>query len=127
MESGFGIRWVVPLLVIQGDDDAVVPPAVAARLVARWTAVNDLFEDGLLNNSLNLMDETETAPSVPGQAFVHAYLPCCSGGRSLFESYLVEGMGHAWPGPVADSLYMDHAGPDAAAVAWGFAKRYPMS
>jgi poly(hydroxyalkanoate) depolymerase family esterase len=34
----------VPLLVIQGEEDAVVPPLVATRLVAHWTAVSDFVE-----------------------------------------------------------------------------------
>ncbi|MCC5669026.1 PHB depolymerase family esterase [Nostoc sp. CHAB 5784] len=53
----------VPLLVIQGEEDAVVPPLVATRLVAHWTAVGDFVDDGLLNDSLNLIEKTTTVPS----------------------------------------------------------------
>ncbi|MBL6279374.1 PHB depolymerase family esterase [Micromonospora fiedleri] len=37
----------VPLLVIQGERDEVVPPLVATRLVEQWTTVGDLVDDGL--------------------------------------------------------------------------------
>lgn len=53
----------VPLLVIQGEDDDVVPPLVATRPVEHWTAVSDLADDGLLNDSLDLVEETTTVPA----------------------------------------------------------------
>lgn len=60
----------VPLLVVQGEDDDVVPPLVATRLVEHWTAVSDHIDDGLLNDSLNLIEETTTVPAEQGR---HAY------------------------------------------------------
>ena len=48
-------------------------------------------------------------------------------GTSLVESYLVQGMGHVWPGPAGDDTYTDHAGPDASAIIWDFAERHPKS
>lgn len=113
----------VPLLVIQGENDDVVPPLVATRLVAHWTAVNDLVDDGLLNNSLQLVEETETVPARSGR---HAYTRTAlvtPQGESVVESYLVDEMGHAYPGPAGEGLFTDQAGPDASAIAWDFAKR----
>ncbi|GAB3804517.1 GOLPH3/VPS74 family protein [Micromonospora zhanjiangensis] len=40
-------------------------------------------------------------------------------------SYLVHVMGHAWPGPAGDGLFIDRAGPDASAIIWDFAQRHP--
>lgn len=117
----------VPLLVIHGEDDEVVPPLVADRLVAHWTAVHDFVDDGLLNNSLHLVEATETVPGVPGR---HPYTKTtltAADGSSMVESYMVEGLGHAWPGPAGDGMFTDHAGPDAGAAAWDFARRHPMS
>lgn len=117
----------VPLLVIQGDADTVVPPVVATRLVTHWTAVGDLVDDGLLNESLNLVEATTTAPSAQGRhGYTHTSITRADG-TSLVESYLVQGMGHAWPGPAGDGLYTDHAGPDASAIVWDFARRHPKS
>jgi poly(hydroxyalkanoate) depolymerase family esterase len=115
----------VPLLVIQGEEDAVVPPLVATRLVAHWTAVSDFVDDGLLNDSLNLIEETTKVPSELGR---HAYMHTTitqPNGTSLVESYLVQDMGHVWPGPTGEGVYTDHAGPDASALIWAFAKRHP--
>ena len=117
----------VPLLVFQGEDDDVVPPLVGARLVAHWTAVGDLVDDGLLNDSLTLVEKNTTVPSAQGtHSYTHSTLTTPDG-TSLVESYMVQGMGHAWPGPDGDGLYTDRAGPNASAIVWDFAKRHPMA
>jgi poly(3-hydroxybutyrate) depolymerase len=115
----------VPLLVVQGEKDDVVPPFVATRLVAHWTAVNDLVDDGLLNDSMRLVEETESVPAMSGR---HGYTRTAlmtPQGDSVIESYLVDEMGHAYPGPAGEGLFTDQAGPDASAIAWDFAKRHP--
>lgn len=115
----------VPLLVIQGEEDAVVPPIVATRLVAHWTAVGDFVDDGLLNDSLNLVEETTTVPSEQGRhSYTHTTITAPDG-TFLIELYLIQDMGHAWPGPAGDGIYIDRAGPDASAIVWDFAQRHP--
>ncbi len=117
----------VPMLVIQGREDEVVPPLVANRLVAHWTAVHDLVDDGLLNDSLAVAEETHHVPAASGG---HAYTRTtrtAAGGAMVIESYLVDGMGHAWPGPFGSGMFTDEAGPDASALAWDFASRYALS
>ncbi|WP_157987937.1 extracellular catalytic domain type 1 short-chain-length polyhydroxyalkanoate depolymerase [Jiangella endophytica] len=116
----------VPLLVVQGEDDEVVPPIVATRLVEHWTAVSDLVDDGLLNDSLNLVEETTTVPAEHDRhAYTHTTLTAPDG-TSVVESYLVRDMGHAWPGPAGEGLFTDRSGPDASAIVWDFARRHPM-
>jgi poly(hydroxyalkanoate) depolymerase family esterase len=115
----------VPLLVIQGEEDEVVPPLVATRLVEHWTAVADLVDDGLLDNSLELVEETVRVPSEQGRhTYTHTKLTTPDG-TSLVELYLVQDMGHVWPGPAGNGTYTDHAGPDASALTWEFAMRHP--
>jgi len=115
----------VPLLVIQGEDDDVVPVLAATRLVEQWTAVGDLVDDGLLNDSPRVVEETSL---VPGDGDSHSYehmTLTTRDGRSVVESYLVEGMGHVWPGPAGEGLFTDRSGPDASALVWDFARRHP--
>jgi poly(hydroxyalkanoate) depolymerase family esterase len=115
----------VPLLVIQGEEDEVVPPIVATRLVAHWSALSDFIDDGLLNDSLNVSEETTTVPSEQGKhSYTHTAFTLPNG-RSLLELYLVQNMEHVWPGPAGDGTYTDHAGPDASAIVWDFAKLHP--
>ncbi|RIV40348.1 extracellular catalytic domain type 1 short-chain-length polyhydroxyalkanoate depolymerase [Micromonospora radicis] len=116
----------VPLLVVQGEQDDVVPTLVATRLVAQWTAVGDLVDDGLPNDSLGLTEKTVSVPAAAGRhAYAHSTVTAADG-SSIVESYVVQDMGHAWPGPDGDGRYTDHAGPDATALVWEFAKRHPM-
>lgn len=117
----------VPLLVMQGAEDTVVPPLLATRLVAHWTAVHDLVDDGQLNNSLDFAEATTITPAGPDRHSYTRTLVTAADGGSVIESYLVEGMGHVWPGPAGDGLFTDHAGPDASALVWEFAKRHPMT
>lgn len=114
----------LPLLVIQGDDDEVVPPVVGSRLVAHWTAVNDLIDDGLLNRSLRMIERTHVVPSTSNTLAYTRTTRTAAEGFSFIESYLVEGLGHAWPGATGEGVFTDHAGPDASTIAWDFAKRH---
>lgn len=115
----------VPLLIVQGEDDDVVPPMVGTRLAEHWTAVSDLVDDGLLNDSLDLVEETTTVPAEQGRHGYTRSLLTTSDGTSAVESYLVHDMGHAWPGPAGEGLFTDRAGPDASAIVWDFARRHP--
>lgn len=116
----------MPMLIIQGERDEVVPPLVATRLAAHWTAVGDLVDDGLPNGSLDPTEETVSVPAAEGRhAYAHSTIRA-SDGSSVVETYRVQDMGHAWPGPNGDGRYTDHAGPDASAIVWEFAKRHPM-
>ncbi len=117
----------VPLLVIQGERDEVVPPLVATRLVEQWTTVGDLVDDGLPNDSLDLTEETASVPAATGRhAYTHTTIKAPDG-RSIVEAYRVQDMGHAWPGPDGDGWYTDQAGPDASEIVWEFAARHPMN
>lgn len=116
----------VPLLVIQGEEDEVVPPLVGTRLVEHWTAVTDLVDDGQLNDSLDTLKQTTTVPPSGDRHGFTRTTVTTPDGTSVVEAHLVDGMGHAWPGPAGVGTYTDRAGPDAAALAWDFARRHPM-
>ncbi|TWJ25182.1 poly(hydroxyalkanoate) depolymerase family esterase [Micromonospora endolithica] len=116
----------VPLLVIQGERDKVVPPLVATRLVEHWTALGDLVDDGLPNDSLDLTEETVSVPAAAGRhGYTHTTVSARDG-SSIVEAYRVQDMGHVWPGPDGDGRYTDHAGPDVSTIVWEFAARHPM-
>ncbi|AQA01336.1 hypothetical protein BVC93_01585 [Mycobacterium sp. MS1601] len=117
----------VPLLVVQGDLDEAVPPLVATRLVEHWSAVHDLVDDGLLNNS-RVWNDTVSTNEVPGgHRYTHTVYTHEGESASAIELFLVEGMGHAYSGPAAQGLFVDRAGPDTSALVWNFAKDHPLS
>jgi poly(hydroxyalkanoate) depolymerase family esterase len=108
----------VPLLVIQGADDTAVPPWMGRRLIAQWKTLH------VLTSNDELTSETESKSAKPGR---HAYARTTVStpdGRSVVESYFVEGMGHSWSGPAAKGLFIDREGPDLASVTWDFARRH---
>ena len=115
----------VPLLVVQGEQDQVVPPLVGQRLVQHWGAVADLVDDGLLNSSLTLETQRTSVPAADSRhPYTHTVVTGRDG-RSVVESYVVGGLGHAWPGPAGEGWYTDRAGPDASSLVWEFTKRHP--
>lgn len=115
---------LVPLLVMQGERDEVVPPLVGRRLVEHWCAVADLVDDGLLNDSLALDRRRTTVRAVEGRHPYEHTIVRSADGRSVVEFYVVDGLGHAWPGPAGEGWYTDRAGPDASMIIWQFAERH---
>ncbi len=89
--------------------------------------MTDLVDDGLLNDSLDALEEsTEVPPTGDRHGYTHTTVTAPDG-TSIVELYLVHGMGHAWSGPAGDGTYTDHAGPDVSALVWDFARRHPMA
>lgn len=116
----------VPLLVVQGSADTVVPPTVAARLVQHWSAVGDLVDDGELNKSLGWQRRETRVPAAPGRhPYTHTTYSPEGVTASAIELYLVHGMGHAYSGPTSVGLFTDRAGPDVSSLVWDFAQKHP--
>lgn len=112
----------VPLLVVQGDQDEVVRPFMAERLVAQWRALGGLIATG--RPDVGAAPDSVARVEPPGG---HAWTRTSyrDRGRAAVDSYLVEGMGHSWSGPRADGLFADRAGPDLSAIMWEFASARP--
>lgn len=109
----------VPLLVVQGDRDEVVPPVMAERLVHQWLVLGALIGTG--NPAVDRTPDDVARVSPPGG---HAYTRTDhhgDGASATVDSYLVEGQGHTWSGPRASGLFTDRAGPDVSQIFWDFA------
>ncbi|RWZ67822.1 PHB depolymerase family esterase [Labedella populi] len=117
----------VPLLVIQGGNDEVVPEIVGDRLVEHWSAVYDLVDDGSLNDSFALTIETSATPAQDGRRAFELTRFTTADDRTLIEYYVVPTMDHAWPGPTGEGQYTDRAGPDASALAWHLAAQHSLA
>lgn len=116
----------VPLLVVQGADDEIVEPLVARRLVEQWVGIGDLIDDGRPNGSTAPTERTTRVRAEEGRHPYERTVTTAADGSVVAETYLVEGMGHAWPGPQGEGLFTDQAGPDASALLWDFAQRHPL-
>jgi poly(hydroxyalkanoate) depolymerase family esterase len=95
----------LPLIVFHGDQDTIVAPANAARLIDHALAAGGR---GALPAAVT------TSGQVPGG---HAYTRTCyqhPAGATLAERWTIHAGGHAWSGGVPHGSYTDPYGPNAS-------------
>lgn len=101
--GGFGpAPCPTPVMVVHGDRDSTVSVANAASVVQSRLLAYPQASDGEVNRS-----------SEGGRAFVRTRHRV--GGRTVVESLIVTGGGHAWFGGDPKGSYTDPSGPDASA------------
>ena len=112
-------RWRMPVIVFHGTADATVHPVNAQQIIAQWSGTNACLAAARDENGFALSEKV-----VPGQVpSGHAYQRRTysdQAGQLLMESWMVEGMGHAWPGSPQPYKYGDPKGPNASAEIWRF-------
>jgi len=110
----------MPVIVFQGAADPYLNPVNADQVLAQWARTND-YLDGNEDGKRLLEQAGEiTAGSVPGS---YSFQKCKyedSAGRLLMEKWLVEGLGHAWPGSPSAGRFADPNGPNASEEMWRF-------
>lgn len=122
---------VVPVLVVQGDQDPLVPFPNAELVVQQFLASDDWADDGSNNGSIAREPaHTWSATSPGGRSYsVDEYRD--AGGCVLAQRWLIHGMGHQWSGAqpdgsARDALFTDPLGPDITSVAADFFLTHPM-
>lgn len=111
---------VVPVVVFQGTADETVVPTNAWDIVGQWAQAGDLALDGVDDEDIDAVPEVEEPGTVPGgHAFVERIYKDDQG-EVVIRSYMVDGMGHAWPGGAPEMAYSDPAGPNASELLWEF-------
>jgi poly(hydroxyalkanoate) depolymerase family esterase len=106
----------VPTFVVHGTSDGVVAPINGDQVADQWRRTNTLvLGDGAI-------DPVATAPGTAGYPFVRKVHRNKANGASVIEYYVVDGLGHAWPGGKMGASYSDPRGPDATALMWAFWK-----
>lgn len=120
IQKGATTKKRVPLINFQGSKDPYVNPVNSDQLIAQWAQTNDLLDDGKDNDSVTAKSSTETKGAVPNGYSYTKYSYRDTKGRLLMERWIVEGLGHAWPGSTATNRFADAKGPDATAEIWRF-------
>lgn len=103
----------VPVIVFHGDADDVVNVVNGQQVVSQWTET-DTRAGATVGATMTDMG------SAGGKSYTHASYPGGTGGKSLLESYVVHGMGHAWSGGSTAGTFTDPNAPDASAIIWAF-------
>jgi hypothetical protein len=107
---------VVPTIALHGTADSVVAKVNGDQVDAQW-----------LRTNTDVLGAAAIAPVVSvagtaGYAFTHSVNNSTDTGASIVEYYVVDGLGHAWPGGKSGGSYSDPKGPDATALVWAFFK-----
>jgi poly(hydroxyalkanoate) depolymerase family esterase len=117
-------RRVVPLIVFHGTADSTVAPINAAQIVAQWAHANRFAAGGTTSSEPKLASTSDGMVS-GGRSYTRRVYEGFDGDE-MIEMYLVNGMGHCWPGGRDNSSYSDPQGPDASRLLIEFFSRHPI-
>jgi poly(hydroxyalkanoate) depolymerase family esterase len=123
---------VVPVIVIQGDRDVVVPSPNAEQVVQQFLAADDWSDDGTNDGSIQREPASTTQGTTPdgGHAYeIDTYRDAA--GCIVAARWLIHGLGHAWSagestGSPRDQLFVDPAGPKVSGPILDFLLSYRM-
>lgn len=104
----------LPAFVLHGTADAVLAKVNGDQVAAQWRKTNALvLGDGAI-------EPVKSTSGTAGYAFTHMVHRSTANGASVVEYYVVDGLGHAWPGGKDGGSYSDARGPDASELLWAF-------
>jgi poly(3-hydroxybutyrate) depolymerase len=115
-----GSKKRIPVIAFQGMKDPYVNPINTEQLITQWAQTNDYLDDGKDNDSVSVQSPKEIKGSVPNGYSFTEYSYYDGAKRLLLEKWLVEDLGHAWPGSPIANLFADPKGPNASAEMWRF-------
>jgi len=109
----------MPVIVFQGTADPYLNPLNAGQVVSQWAKTNQCL-DGHNQDGGALDDGELTKSNVLGGHSFEKYVYKDGAGRLLMEKWMVDGMGHAWPGSPVNGDFADPKGPPASEEMWRF-------
>ncbi len=116
---------VVPVMVIQGDADPLVPSINAEMVVQQFLAMGDWADDGANNGSISRVSAGTERNQKPGgrSSVIDRYTD--ASGCLLALHWLIEGSGHMWSnatpnGSPRDAALTDPLGPDVSTPSFEF-------
>lgn len=107
-------RHGMPVIVFQGSADASVKVVNADHIIAQWCETNRLVIGHVHGISTDFILAHSIVHTSPGKRTYIEYRYASPDTGIELRKYLVEGMGHAWPGGSASGSFTDPYGPDAS-------------
>ena len=104
---------VIPTLVIQGEDDAVVAPINGAQAARQWFLTNALARGQSLDTTSGATDRTEEDV---GGYLVRRSTYRAKDGTPLSYLVMIGKLAHAWSGGAPTGTFTDPNAPDASAM-----------
>ena len=109
----------VPTVVFHGTEDVVVQPVNGRQVTEQATQTNDLAADGTDDDGIDYeANNTRTGSAEEYEYTVSEFHD--EKGRTVVETWWVEGMGHGWSGGSEDGEDTEPGGPDASRAIWEF-------
>ncbi|MHC5263532.1 extracellular catalytic domain type 1 short-chain-length polyhydroxyalkanoate depolymerase [Streptomyces sp. UC4497] len=123
---------VMPVVTLGGTNDVLgeqpAPGGCTRRAYLAWLATNNLLKPGTDGDTFRDDPASTVTGQVPdGYAWTKKVARDRSGCQ-IAERWIVDGMGHAWPGgPTApDDAGSDPQGPSASEASWSFFKKFTL-
>jgi poly(hydroxyalkanoate) depolymerase family esterase len=111
----------VPTFVVHGTADGVLAKVNGDQVAEQWLRTNTLvLGDGAI-------EPVKSVAGSAGYTFTRMVHRNKANGASVIEYYVVDNLGHAWPGGKDGGSYSDKSGPNASALLWGFFKGRTLS
>jgi poly(hydroxyalkanoate) depolymerase family esterase len=113
-------KRVVPVIVVHGDQDDVVPLVNSQQVIAQWQVTDDWADNGARDGSIPAAATGIAEGAVPnGRSYTVARYADAHGG-DLLQYWVVHGMAHAWSGGCSCEPFADPSGPDATVAMYDF-------
>ncbi|HKO99651.1 MAG TPA: PHB depolymerase family esterase [Pyrinomonadaceae bacterium] len=120
MQKNLGSKKRMPVIAFHGMKDPYLNPLNTEQLISQWAQTNDYLDDGKDNDSVAIKSVSDSKGAVAdGYSYTKGQFKD-SNGRLLMEKWMVEGLGHAWPGSPNANQFADPKGPKATAEIWRF-------
>ncbi|MGE5373341.1 MAG: alpha/beta hydrolase family esterase [Solirubrobacterales bacterium] len=113
-------RTRMPVIVFQGEADAVVNPVNGHNVIEQWLAIHSLLSEDMIDPAA---DPHQEVYHEPGKLRSERFVYHDKTGNALLEKWMITDMNHCWPGGQANCRYSHPLGPPATAIMWHFFRR----
>ena len=110
----------MPLIVFHGTADPYVNPVNAEQVIMQWARTNHCLDGNQGSKDVLAAVGELVGGSVSDGYSFQKYSYKDGAGQLLMEKWLIDGLGHAWPGSPVSAPFADPKGPKASEEMWRF-------